>query len=178
MNRQYLLQLLKEYLPTTEEIASRDKIVEFVKNNENCFERSLLTGHITASAWLLNTKGDKALLTHHRKLDDWFQLGGHCDGDWDVLGVAIKEAQEESGIQSIVPVMTSIFDIDVHKIPSNSKEPEHYHYDVRFLLKALENDNIVCSHESKELRWVSKDATTFPTQQRSVLRMFKKWVDL
>jgi 8-oxo-dGTP pyrophosphatase MutT (NUDIX family) len=90
---------------------------------------------------------------HHRKLDKWLQPGGHCDGDENVLNVAIKEAQEESGIQSITPITEDIFDVDVHLIPANSRDEAHYHYDVRFLLKAGV-DRLIQNHESKELRWV------------------------
>jgi 8-oxo-dGTP pyrophosphatase MutT (NUDIX family) len=178
MKRNHLLQLLKDYIPTEEEINAKARIIEFIRSNQYCFERSLSIGHITASAWLLNKKGDKALLTHHRKLDAWLQLGGHCDGDPDVLAVAIKEAQEESGIQTVVPVMNSIFDVDVHSIPANSKEAAHYHYDIRFLLQARDNDEIVQNHESNELRWIDKDVRSFPTKARSVVRMFEKWVKL
>ena len=178
MNRNNLLQLLEKYVPTAEEVDAKNRTIEFVRNNQNCFERSLKAGHITASAWLLNKSGDKALLTHHKKLDSWFQLGGHCDGDPDVLNVAIKEAQEESGISDIAPVASSIFDIDVHQIPANSKDDAHYHYDIRFLLQAQGSDEIVINHESKELRWIDKNIKNFPTKQRSVLRMLEKWLSI
>ncbi|HXW85792.1 MAG TPA: NUDIX domain-containing protein [Candidatus Bathyarchaeia archaeon] len=115
---------------------------------------------------------------HHTKLDQWFQLGGHCDGNPDVLAVALKEAQEESGINHIVPVNTHIFDIDIHLIPANKKEKEHYHYDVRFLLQVASDEKIVQNSESKELRWITKNRAEFPTQNRSVVRMFDKWIAL
>jgi 8-oxo-dGTP pyrophosphatase MutT (NUDIX family) len=113
---------------------------------------------------------------HHTKLDKWFQLGGHCDGHSDVLAVAIKEAQEESGIVGIEPVSNKIFDIDIHLIPANPKEKEHYHYDVRFLLHVISNEEVVQNNESKELRWIGKTRTALPTTGRSVTRMFDKWV--
>jgi 8-oxo-dGTP pyrophosphatase MutT (NUDIX family) len=112
---------------------------------------------------------------HHAKLDRWLQLGGHCDGDVDVLAVAIKEAQEESGIIGIKPVSPEIFDIDIHLIPANKNEQEHYHYDVRFLLQVTSDEEIVSNRESKELRWIKKDSSQLPTNELSVIRMFKKW---
>lgn len=114
---------------------------------------------------------------HHTKLDKWFQLGGHCDGNPDVLAVAIKEAQEESGIKEIIPVYEEVFDIDIHLIPGNSREKEHYHYDVRFLLQVNSNEQIVQNRESKELRWIEKKPTSLPTQNPSVIRMFNKWIN-
>ena len=114
MSREAFLQKLKNYNPSApEELVFKERMIAFVSEREDCFERSLHIGHITGSAMVLNKAGDKALLLHHTKLDRWFQLGGHCDGDSDVLGVAVKEAQEESGIQGIKPVSTDIFDIDI-----------------------------------------------------------------
>ncbi len=177
--RQPLLDLLANYFPTpSEEIIFKKDIISFVQEHSDCFERTLAVGHITASAWLLNKNKTHALLMHHTKLDKWFQLGGHCDGDPDVLAVAIKEAQEESGIMGIAPLSKEIFDIDVHLIPANKREAEHYHYDIRFLLQVTSNEDIVQNNESKELRWVGKDRNELPTEERSVTRMFDKWLAL
>lgn len=149
-----LLEKLSQYLPSNElEIAFRDEILTFLKTAQAPYCRSNRSGHITGSALLIHPDGTKFLLMHHRKLDKWLQPGGHCDGDENVLNVAIKEAQEESGIQSITPITEDIFDVDVHLIPANSRDEAHYHYDVRFLLKAGV-DRLIQNHESKELRWV------------------------
>lgn len=176
MNRNTLIEMLENYKPEAlEEITFKEIMISFIEEHQNCFERSLEIGHITASAWLLNQDGSRALLMHHRKLNRWFQLGGHCDGNTDVLAVAIKEAQEESGIIKISPVSKDIFDIDIHLIPESKKEKEHYHYDVRFLLQVMSDEEIVQNRESKELRWVGKDVKELPTNIPSVLRMFNKW---
>jgi len=178
MQRQLLIQLLTDYQPNHKpEILFKEQTLNFINKYKNCFERTLTIGHITASAWILNQDHSQALLLHHKKLDNWFQLGGHCDGDHDVLRVAIKEAQEESGIIDISPVHTNIFDIDIHKIPANKTEPEHDHYDIRFLLHVTSNANFVQNHESKELRWITKHLDSLPTHNPSVLRMFHKWLN-
>ena len=106
----------------------------------------------------------------------WVQLGGHCDGNADVLAVAIAEAQEESGILGIQPVMHGIFDVDVHAIPENKKEKAHYHYDVRFLLQVVSDEDFVVSDESHDLAWIDKKRDNLPTSERSVVRMFDKWI--
>lgn len=178
MKRDNLLSLLQKYQPTDEEVGFKNDIVHFVQQNPNCFERSLLIGHITASAWLLNKDGNKALIMHHTKLDRWLQLGGHCDGETNALSVAIKEAQEESGIKNIVAVNNNIFDIDVHEIPKFKDIPAHTHYDIRFLLKVVGDESFIQNHESKELRWISKNPENLPTQERSITRMFEKWIAL
>jgi 8-oxo-dGTP pyrophosphatase MutT (NUDIX family) len=180
MDRFTLIKMLQQYNPNNpiaqEETEFKKQMITFIQDNANCFERSLESGHITASVWLLNKNASKALLMHHSKLDNWFQLGGHCDGDPDVLAVAIKEAQEESGIINIVPVKGSIFDIDIHLIPENKREKAHYHYDIRFLLQVVSDEEVIQNRESKELRWIDKNITALPTQNRSIVRMFNKWV--
>lgn len=175
MNRNTLLNLLEKYKPSSEEALFKEQMIAFIKQYQNCFDRSLEIGHITASAWLLNKDETKALLMHHAKLNKWFQVGGHCDGNPNVLEVAIKEAQEESGIKNIIPISNEIFDIDIHLIPANSKEKEHYHYDVRFLLKVESDEQIIQNSESKELRWINKTIDELPTDNQSVIRLFKKW---
>jgi 8-oxo-dGTP pyrophosphatase MutT (NUDIX family) len=177
--RNKLIERLEGYLPLApEEIAAREKILRFVKENESCFERSLDIGHITGSSWLISRDGEKALLMLHRKLGIWVQPGGHSDGNPDVLAVAIREAQEESGIRAIIPVTRNIFDLDVHEIPENKREMAHQHFDIRFLLQVVSDEEIVMSPESKKLQWFGKDPAALPTNHRSILRMHKKWVDM
>ena len=179
MKRSPFLTLLYNYLPSAEETEFKKKFINFVEENINCFERSLDIGHVTASSWLLNKDKSKALLMHHAKLNQWFQLGGHCDGDPDVLAVALKEAHEESGLTQIKPISKNIFDIDIHQIPANSKDKAHYHYDVRFLLQSMGSEELIINRESKELRWIEKNKKDLmPTGNRSVIRMFEKWSDL
>ena len=99
-----------------------------------------------------------------------FQLRCLC-----VLAVAVKEAQEESGIMGIEPLHMEIYDIDIHRIPARGNEPEHDHYDVRFLLHVTSDEELVQNRESKELRWIGKDPSELPTDNPSVVRMFSKW---
>jgi 8-oxo-dGTP pyrophosphatase MutT (NUDIX family) len=174
--RTALLNLLINYKANSaQEETAKQEIISFVLNNQQCFSRELTAGHITGSSWLLNAQEDAALLMHHRKLGRWLQLGGHCDGESDVLAVALREAQEESGVNNIIPISKEIFDIDVHLIPENSKEAAHYHYDIRYLLKVNSNENILLNDEANALLWVKKDGSNLPEVDESVRRMFDKW---
>ncbi len=131
-----------------------DKIIDFICGNPDCFCRSNQQGHITGSAWLVNPTGDKALLTLHHNLQRWMQTGGHADGDPNPLRVALKEAEEESGIEGILPVSEDIYDIDIHLIPARPAkgEPQHYHYDIRYLLQTP-HESFAISPESDDLAW-------------------------
>ena len=178
MYRHALLDLLGRYEPRdSHEGPNRARIDAFVRAHADCFERSLAVGHITGSAWLIDRAGTHVLLTHHRKLDMWLQLGGHADGDPDVLAVALREAREESGIDDMVPVSTDIFDVDVHPIPERRGEPPHDHYDIRFLLTAIGSEKTRISDESNDLRWFTADEVLRLDVDASVRRMRAKWLE-
>lgn len=167
--------LLKNYQPLyQEELVFKHKMLELISTCEDCFFRSCRVGHFTASAFLLNNDLTGVLLMHHTKLDKWMQLGGHCDGDSDVMNVAIKEAREESGINDIRSLSSEIFDIDIHLIPPNKQDEAHYHFDIRFLLHAYNDDKFFKNNESKELRWVARDSQNLPSKSNSIIRMFEK----
>lgn len=109
-------------------------------------------GHFTGSALVLSVDGARTLLTHHRKLDRWLQPGGHADGDTDLRRVALREATEETGLVDLV-VEPSILDLDRHWIPARGKVSGHWHYDVRFLVRATTSEDYTVGEESNDLAW-------------------------
>jgi 8-oxo-dGTP pyrophosphatase MutT (NUDIX family) len=151
-----------------------ERLVAFVEADPRCFERTLLAGHVTGSAWIVDPARERVLLTHHRKLGMWLQLGGHADGDPDVAAVALREAREESGLSSVRLVTDRIFDVDVHAIPAHGVEPEHFHYDVRFLFEADPAEPLTVSAESHDLAWVPVNDVADLATDASVLRMLAK----
>jgi 8-oxo-dGTP pyrophosphatase MutT (NUDIX family) len=178
MHRNALLADLDGHKPyDAHEAESLARMIRFVETHPDCFERSLSIGHMTAAAWLLEPTGKRVLLTHHKKLDRWLQLGGHADGCCDLRDVAIREAREESGIRDIEFVSTAIFDVDVHRIPARGVEPEHDHYDVRFLLRVTGDTMFRVSDESHALAWFTPDELAGLATDDSVQRMCMKWRD-
>ncbi len=160
--------------PEQREVAAA--FLRFIRSAPDCFCRSHAAGHITGSAWLLSPDEKRALLTLHRKLGRWLQPGGHADGDADTLRVALREAEEESGISGIEPLSTSIFDIDIHEIPARpqSGEPAHLHYDIRYLLRAPHGEFCV-SEESDALAWFRPDELDALRPEESIARMCRRW---
>lgn len=176
-SRTKLLAALQDYderFPI-EALTTRN-VIDFVQAQPNCFERSLPVGHITGSAWLIDQAGKRALFTHHRKLDRWLQLGGHADGNSDVAAVAMNEAREESGLRSLTFVDTRIFDLDAHVIPARENEPEHIHYDVRYLIRCTTDESLRISDESKALAWFTPQQIQAKISEESILRMTEKWL--
>ncbi|MEX0289393.1 MAG: NUDIX hydrolase [Flavobacteriaceae bacterium] len=176
MNRAPLMSMLSRYREKyPKEAATVDRFITFVSDNDNCFQRSLQEGHVTGSAWVVDSTGEKVLLTHHRKLDRWLQMGGHADGESDVLSVALREVEEESGLAKVAPISTEIFDVDIHLIPERGHEAEHLHYDIRFALVNIGDEAYTVSEESHDLKWINISNVSDYTNEESMLRMVRKW---
>jgi 8-oxo-dGTP pyrophosphatase MutT (NUDIX family) len=179
MHRRLLLGLLERHLaqrPEDGDVVAR--VSAFVRAHPDCFLRSCREGHITGSAWILSADYRQALLTHHRKLGRWLQLGGHSDGDSDPRQVALREAREESGLARLrfLPEATDPLplDLDVHPIPAHGDEPAHLHLDVRFLLVAEAGQRLRANAESKELRWFARERLAEQVDEESLLRLERR----
>ena len=179
MHRKSLIRQIQDYAvkyPREADVA--EQFISFIQKNKDCFQRTLAEGHITGSAWLFDLRLERILLTHHRKLNKWLQLGGHADGMADILQVAWREAREESGISDLVPLSTEIFDIAVHKIPEYSGVPEHLHYDINFLFRVENSEEYRVSQESNDLAWVHVGELLSYSDCTSMRRMISKWYSL
>jgi len=177
MNPAWLITKLQSYSSFDDiEQAHQDNMLGFVTNNKQYWKRELEAGHVTASAWLINKEHTHALLTHHRKLDRWLQLGGHIEDDNDdnVLTAALRETREESGLSDISIISEEIFDIDVHPIPASPKEAAHFHYDVRFVFGADHLDELTISHESKNRKWFTLEEIAAMRAGPTIDRMLQK----
>ncbi len=198
MHRSLFLKALTQYEETwatglanyrsfdrREEALHLKEIREFTLQNKDCFERTCVPGHITGAALVVNPSLTQVLLTLHRKLGKWLQLGGHCDGDPLVHQTALREGEEESGLKGLqflpfesifgpglnIPLL---FDLDVHEIPARKEDPAHIHYDARYLIVAPDPKLIVRSEESLDLRWHNLSEAYQITDERSMIRQFDK----
>ena len=178
MDRYQLIEELTQYGSShPEELLFVTQFKTLLKH-PRCFHRDHLPGHITGSAWITNSYFTKVLLVHHAKLNKWLQPGGHADGDENVMNVALRELQEETGLTKAALNRDSIFDIDIHTIPARGDSPEHLHYDVRFLFSTDENDSLTINHESHDIQWVNLSELKKYSKEKSILRMKEKLIHL
>lgn len=177
-HRAELITALQHHVSTSVHEADMvQKILDFVQSTTNCFERSNLAGHVVAGALVLNQAHTHVALMHHVKLQRWLQPGGHADGDSNLLRVAQKEVWEETGLAT-TPLVTTIFDVDAHLIAARGEGekhvPEHWHYEARFLLEALNEEALQANAESQGVKWVALNDVPNYTTEESVLRMVHK----
>ena len=150
---------------------AREFVLAWIDAHPDALLRSCLEGHLTSSALVLHSAGERALLTLHTKLGRWLQLGGHCDGDANLAGSALREAREESGIDGLT-IDPELLDLDCHRIPARAGEPEHWHLDARFVVQAPAGAVARASAESKELRWFRPAELAKIASDDSVRRLF------
>lgn len=177
MHRQALLALLDRHQTRfMDEAAHMRRTRDFVLDHPDCFHCDLWPGHVTGSAWVVSPDRCHVLLLHHGKHDQWFQPGGHADGDADILRVALRETSEETALDSshIRLVSGEIFDVDQHTIPASHRGPRHEHYDIRFLVEMDDDLDIPGNAESHEILWVRLEDVARFNNNRSTHRMVEK----
>jgi 8-oxo-dGTP pyrophosphatase MutT (NUDIX family) len=175
ITRKELTHSLEQYRTDfQEELRFVTQFLELLQSPRS-FHRDHLPGHITASAWIVDESKTHTLLLRHAKLNKWLQPGGHADGDENVLNVASREVDEETGLTNLTLLVPGIFDLDIHPIPARKDFPEHLHYDIRFAFIAYQQNELKISDESHDLKWVNLTEVPEITQQNSsILRMIEK----
>ena len=172
----------------TKEMQILGRILDFVRSTPAAFDRATTIGHLTGSALVVSPDLSQVLLTLHRKLGKWLQLGGHADGHPLLHEVAMREAGEESGLSKLqfLAYETAVvgremdrqhplpFDFDCHEIPEHPGEPAHVHYDARYLIVADPDVPLVISAESRDLRWFDLAQAREAAPELSMMRQFDK----
>ncbi|MET8812244.1 NUDIX hydrolase [Streptomyces sp. NPDC004549] len=160
------VHVLKEYADQGE---LRDAYLEHLAAHPDGMWKSCHAGHVTASALVIDPEHDRVLLTLHRKLRMWLQMGGHCEPDDATLAeAALREATEESGIAGLTLLPGGPVRLDRHPIPA----PCHWHYDVQYAVLAPRGAEHAISDESLDLRWFGYDEVASVADE-SVVRLLE-----
>lgn len=181
MTMEYTLtEQIRSYQPMNEQ-EERDKelILHCLETEKDIFTRANRLAHMTASAWIVNPERTKVLMAYHNIYHSWSWLGGHADGETDLLKVALKEAREESGIYHVKPVSEKIYSLEVLTVDGHVKRGEyvssHLHLNVTYLLQAEETDVLhIKEDENSNVGWFSLEdavaASTEPWFQEHIYR--------
>ncbi len=163
MNRQKLIEQIKSYKPYNEQ-EEKDKplILEWIRNNDNAFLRENTVAHVTASAWVVNKDRSKVLMVYHNIYDSWSWLGGHADGETDLLAVAVREVKEEAGISEVHPLTEEIFSLESLTVDGHVKNggyvSSHLHLNITYLLEADSEEAVsIKEDENSGVSWFSSE---------------------
>ena len=172
-----LLEQLRAYSPVDgTEAAYRERMMDMLSYAAEPLSRSsFVPGHFTAGCFIVDGEG-RLLLHHHRRLDLWLHMGGHIEGEETAEAAAVREAVEESGLRDL-ELVGGIFDLDIHEIPAARGEPDHDHFDVRYLARSSSPDAISIDRgESHDLAWVplERAAKLMPPDAGRVIRKIER----
>ena len=177
MHRRELLGLLGRHKTRfMDEAGFVSRAMALVETHSDCFYRELWPAHVTGSAWVVSPDRARVLMMHHKKHDQWFQPGGHADGDADITRVALRQTAEVTGLDEsrIRLLEESIFDVDIHVIPEMGGDPRHEHIDVRFLVEIDDDMPVPGNDESHDVIWVPLNQASRYNNNRSTYRMVEK----
>ena len=175
-----LIQQLECYKPWNEQ-EERDRllILQCLREQKDIFTRENRLAHMTASAWVVNPNRSRILMAYHNIYHSWSWLGGHADGETDLLSVAIREVQEESGICHVHPISEEIFSVESLTVDGHVKRDEyvssHLHLNVTYLLEASDEESLsIKKDENSGVAWFTPEkaveASTEPWFQEHIYR--------
>ena len=184
MNCQKLIDQIEKYKPYNEQ-EEKDKILilDWIRNNKNAFLRENTVAHMTASAWVVNKERNRVLMVYHNIYNSWSWLGGHADGETDLLSVAVREVKEEAGISDVRPVSEEIFSLESLTVDGHVKKgryvSSHLHLNVTYLLEADSEEQVsVKADENSGVAWFTpEEALKKSTEPWFVERVYAKLVE-
>ncbi len=158
-----VIDKIRAYEPyNAEEARDKERILRLMEENADIFSRENKRAHMTASAWVVNPARDKVLMVYHNIYDSWSWLGGHADGEEDLLAVALREVREESGLTRVRAVSEEIYSLEVLTVAEHQKNGacvrEHLHLNLTYLLEADEDEALhIKEDENSGVRWFAPD---------------------
>lgn len=167
-----LIKQIEQYKPFNEqEIRDRQIILDELKKNEKIFSRESQMSHMTASAWVTNKNRDKILMVYHNLYDSWSWLGGHADGEEDLLQVALREVREESGLKNLTPISEEIYSLEVLTVDGHRKKGEyvssHLHFNITYLLEADDREVLsIKPDENSGVAWFGLDKAVASSSEK------------
>jgi 8-oxo-dGTP pyrophosphatase MutT (NUDIX family) len=176
-----MAQLTAHTASDDKERADVAMILAACRTHPNLMRASCEFGHLTGSALIVDPVNRRVLLNHHRGLNRWLQFGGHFDDETEPWRVALREGGEETGLHDLrffPGPEPALLDVDAHRIPAAKGRPEHWHFDLRYLLATYAPDQATVTTESHEIRWLTfEDAHAMPVDA-SLRRLLTKAAQL
>lgn len=155
-----LVEQIQNYEPyNNQEKKDKEVFLRYLSEFDNYLDRENEYGHLCSAAFVLNKDHTKVVMIHHNIYNSWSWVGGHADGDADLLHVAIKEAKEETGLENVKAITEDIFVLDTLPVLGHTKRgeyvPAHVHLSVAYLLEAKEDEELKLNEdETGGVKWV------------------------
>lgn len=155
-----LKEQIQNYQPYNEqEEKDKQTILKYIDTFDDILTRNNEFGHFTASCWAVNKERTKVLMIYHNIYQSWAWTGGHADGESDLLGTAIRELKEETGVENVKVVKPDIFSLEIVTVDGHIKRGKyvssHVHLNLTYLLEVDENEILkIKPDENSGVKWV------------------------
>lgn len=175
-----LKEQIEKYIPYNEQEESDKKIMlKSLETFDDMLTRKNEICHFTASNWIVNKERTKVLMIYHNIYKSWAWVGGHADGDADLLHVALKEAEEETGLKNFKVLSDGIFSISILTVDSHIKRGKfvssHLHFDCSYLLEADESENVrIKEDENSDVKWIDIDKVVELSDEKKMKPIYQK----
>lgn len=157
-----IIQEIEDFLPWNgQEAQDRAELLRRLRSGEALYGRENASAHLTSSAWVVSPDRRQVLMAYHRLYDSWAWLGGHADGERDLLAVALREVEEESGLTAR-PLSRHIYSLEILTVDGHEKRgtyvPSHLHLNVTFLLEGDPAQPVRCKpDENSQVAWFGRN---------------------
>lgn len=177
------IEQIKNFIPTCEEEQQElELFFSYLNKFENVLTWDNKICHLTSSAFVINKQKTKVLCIYHNIYDSWCWMGGHADGDDDMIYVAQKEAMEESSIKNLKLLSDQIISLDVAPVFRHYRKgkyvPSHIHLSVAYLFEADKNEKIkIQEQENSNVAWLTFDELIEKTSEKHMIPIYKRIID-
>ena len=176
-----LRKQIEEYQPDNEqEQKDKEVMLKYFDTFDDVLTRNNEFGHFTASAWVMNKERTKVLMIYHNIYQSWAWTGGHSDGEEDLLGVAIREVKEETGVKDVKVIDPNIFSLEIICVNGHIKRGKyvasHVHLNVTYLLEVDEKEILqIKEDENSGVKWIPiEDVEKVSTETWVVENVYRK----
>lgn len=178
-----LYGLIMDYIPENEqERNDKSVMLKYIKKFSDVLTRDNEMFHFTTSAWIVNKDRTKVLMIYHNIYDSWAWIGGHADGNPNLLEVVKREILEESGLDKVNLLYQGIFGLSIHTVKSHIKRNQyvsaHLHYDIQFLFEANEEDTLkIKSDENSNVAWLEVETLLEKVTEEYMKPLYEKLIN-
>lgn len=177
------LQQIQSFVPqSTEEEKEKQLFLTYLSSFDDVLTRNNEICHLTSSAFVINKTRDKVLCIYHNIYNSWGWVGGHADGDDDLIYVAEKEAKEETSIPSVKLLNEQIVSLDIMPVLRHYRKgvyvPSHIHLSVAYLFEADENQTIqIQEDENSNVAWLTFDELLQKSTEPHMIGIYQKIIN-